>query len=125
MADYKILIADDDAAMAKVLTIRLRAAGYEVQNANDGRTAIMICKLDRPDLIILDADMPSGNGLSVQQALKKVSSTCDVPVIFLTGHRSEQFRKMALDAGAYDVLYKPYDTQDLLNTLRSILQVAG
>lgn len=125
MAASKILIADDDRQVLQLLSMSLRRAGYEVVNAVDGYQAVQFAHDHRPDLLILDVNMPAGNGLSVQQRLHKISACCATPVIYLTGDRSERVVANAKKLGAFAVLHKPFETAFLLETVRAALGEAA
>ena len=81
----KILVVDDERDIVKALMIRLQGAGYDVVTAFDGAQGVFMAHKEKPDLIILDIRMPSGNGFSVAQRLKHSTHTFTIPVIFLTG----------------------------------------
>lgn len=121
MAAKKILIADDDRRILQLLSMSLRKEGYEVVNAVDAYQAIQFAHEHRPDLCILDVNMPAGDGLSVQERLQKIAALCTTPVIYLTGDRSERVAATAKKLGAVAVLHKPFETEQLLQTVRAAL----
>lgn len=114
----KILIADDDHGLLTSLAVRLRSAGYEVSCAQDGYQAVEQARRTRPDVIILDVHMPAGDGFTVQDRLNKMTDFAGTPVIYLTGERSEQVRSLVEAHGAVALLFKPFDTGELLATVR-------
>jgi DNA-binding response OmpR family regulator len=114
MSQAKILVVDDEQEIVRALTMRLRAAGYQVISANNGEAAVRLASKLSPDLVILDIGMPCGNGHAVARQLAENSETLDTPVIFLTARMSEEDRTRAFQAGAAAYLIKPFKPQDLL-----------
>jgi two-component system sensor histidine kinase/response regulator len=121
----RVLIADDDPALIKAVSLRLRAAGLEVYSACDGFTAVMLAEAQPPDLIILDVNMPVGNGWTVHQRLSNSSPTAQIPIVYLTGDRSTTTRDKAMHIGAYKVLHKPFEPAELVHTVYQILKSRG
>ncbi len=89
MKTLKVLLVDDDVDFVKALAERCRSLGMEVQKAHNTLTALTILGLGAPDIICLDLEMPTGNGLSVREFLMSDPTVADVPVVILTGHRNE------------------------------------
>ena len=118
----KILVVDDERDIVKVLTIRLRGAGYEVVTAFDGAQGIFTAHKENPDLIILDIRMPAGNGFSVAEKLKQSTNTFTIPVIFLTGSPERDSEEKAMTLGARFYVKKPYDPEELLDAVRRALK---
>ncbi|MFH1239229.1 MAG: response regulator [bacterium] len=117
----KILIADDEPNILKLLTSRLKANGYEIVVASDGMQATMKAHREKPDLIIMDIKMPGGDGLSVYKNLKQSDNTVTIPLIFLTAHPSEEYKKQAMEMGADDFIAKPFDEKKLLEKIKKAL----
>lgn len=115
---YKVLIADDDKNLLNSLTIRLKAEGYEVISAEDSYFAVSHASKIRPDVMILDINMPAGDGFTVQQRIERLPHVPDIPVIYVTGDRSERVTRLAESQRAFAVIYKPFDTNQLLDTVR-------
>src|SRR5690242_8215322 len=109
MADSKILIADDDRELVKLLAMSLKKAGYEVVIAMDGCQAVDFAHKHEPDLLILDVNMPAGSGMSVQERIGKVGALCAAPIIYLTGDKSDRVVQEAAKLGAFRILYKPLE----------------
>src|SRR5262245_14076834 len=107
MPARKILIADDDKDLVKILGMNLMKAGYEVIVAVDVCQAVEFAHKHRPDLFILDVNMPAGTGISVQERVQKSLNLCMVPIIYLTGDKRPEVVKIAKKMGAFGVLYKP------------------
>ena len=122
MKTYKILVVDDDTALLASIRIRLASEGYEVVCASDGYQAVATAVASRPDLLILDINMPAGDGFSVQERVWKMVQLRRVPVIYITGDRSQEVADMAHRIGARALLAKPFDTAELLRVVRDTLE---
>ncbi|UYV12920.1 MAG: response regulator [Phycisphaera sp.] len=120
-----ILIADDDVALLAALKARLEAAGYSVAAAQDGYSAMDRAAHLCPDLLILDVDMPAGDGFSVQSRMSKIDELASTPVIYLTGSSDVTIDQSAASMGAFAVIHKPFQTEDLLSTVASALAQAA
>ena len=118
----KILIVDDVATNRIVLKVKLAAAFYDTIQAADGAEALRLALSERPDLILLDIDLPDIDGISVCERLKADPATCHVPVIIVTSLRDDEARMRALRAGAEDYLLKPADEMVLLARMRGLLR---
>jgi DNA-binding response OmpR family regulator len=118
----KILIVDDERDIVKALTIRLGASGYEVVSAYDGAQGVFLAHKEKPDLILLDIRMPSGDGFSVAEKLKKTSRTTRIPILFLTGSPEREAEEKALALGARFYIKKPYDPEELLDAVKRALE---
>jgi len=115
----RILIIDDDRAIAKLLTSNLQHLGFELETANDGSEGLEAAETFQPDVILLDIMLPGLNGLEVCRRLRARSA---VPIIMLTARDEEDLRIQALDAGADDYLTKPFYFRELLARIRAILR---
>lgn len=120
-----ILIADDDAALMRALTIRLRHAGYNVVQAPDGRTAAEIAARLKPDLLLLDVHMPTASGLQAIESMDEVADLNMIPVIYITGDTSTATQLAAERRGAMGVLHKPVDEAELLDTVSLLVGPPG
>jgi CheY-like chemotaxis protein len=89
MKPPKVLLVDDDIEFVKALAARCVGLGMEVQKAHNTLTALTILGLGTPDIICLDVEMPTGNGLGVREFLMSDPTVAEVPVVILTGHRNE------------------------------------
>jgi len=117
-----ILVADDDAIARRVLVRILESAGYAVVQAEEGSAALRLVADDPPDLLILDINMPGQDGIAVCRAVKADPRTRLVPVIHVTGSTSRDERLAALNAGSDEFVAKPYDVEELLTRVRSLLR---
>jgi DNA-binding response OmpR family regulator len=116
----RVLVVEDDEAIAQVLQRSLRLDGYEVKIAADGVTAISDAHAFLPDLVILDLGLPRLDGIEVARRLR--SSDDDVPILVLTARDAVEARVEGLDSGADDYLVKPFERQELLARLRALLR---
>jgi CheY-like chemotaxis protein len=117
-----ILVADDDAALVRALALRLRRDGYDVVEAADGYNALARSVEQKPDVLILDINMPAGSGFSVHERKSKVAPHRDAPVIYITGDASDQAMTRAVRLGAFTLLRKPLDYYTLLAAVQNALQ---
>jgi DNA-binding response OmpR family regulator len=113
MRPKKIVVADDDPDIVLALKVRLEAAGYEILTAADGCEAVERIRTSRPDLAILDINMPRGNAFSVLDAMTN-EGLPRMPVIFLTADTQEKSQVKAFHRGIRHYLTKPYDPKTLL-----------
>jgi len=118
----KILIADDERAIARLIQVSLRHTDYQFVTACDGREALYKIETERPDLIILDVNMPYMDGFAVLQQIRARPETCDIPVILFTAraHDCESFQQMASPKEAY--LPKPFGMAKLLPLIKKFLK---
>jgi len=126
MNSARILVVDDDPQIRRVLRTALIAQGYEVTDARNGEEALEKMRDEKPDLLILDMNMPRMNGLETCHSIR---TTSDVPIIMLTVRDAESDKVDALDAGADDYMTKPFSSPELLARMRAALrrspQLAG
>ena len=118
---HKILVVEDDKHIALALTVRLKAAGYDVMTAPDAVLAVSMALKHRPDLMVLDILMPGGNGFLVAERIQDLEAMLGVPCIFLTASKQPGLRDQARRLGAAGFFEKPYDAGELLATVREIL----
>ncbi len=118
----KVLIVEDDLALAGVLSYTLRQAGYEAIAAHDGLIAIEQWQAERPDLIVLDLNLPRLDGLGVCQRIRAES---DVPIIMLTVRSDEDDVVRGLQTGADDYIAKPFSPRELVARIETVMRRAG
>ncbi|MBU4337430.1 MAG: response regulator [Actinobacteria bacterium] len=114
----RVLVVDDDPALARALAINLRARHYDPQTVGTGRAALSAAQ-HAPDLVILDLGLPDMDGVEVVRGLRGWSS---VPIIVLSARDSQSAKVDALDAGADDYLTKPFGMDELLARVRAALR---
>ena len=118
----RILVADDDADIARFVELNLTMEGYDVDVVHDGRQALDAALADPPDLVLLDVMMPSLDGVEVLRRLRAHSGTSAVPVIMLTAKALSADKVVSLTAGADDYIVKPFDTLELVARVRTTLR---
>jgi putative two-component system response regulator len=117
-----ILIADDDMGVRRVLRRALEGAGYRVVEARTGVQAVALGDEERPDLFILDISMPGVDGVEICRAIKDDPDTHLTPVIHITGQSERDDRLRALEAGSDEFVAKPFDIEEILVRVRSLLR---
>lgn len=121
----QILIIDDDPDNRALAVNLLEAvAGYEVYSCPDGRSGLQVAADEKPDLVLLDWQMPGMDGIEVLKRLKATTETCEIPVIMYTGimTNSESLRK-ALELGAYDFLRKPVEPVEMEARIKAAIRL--
>jgi len=116
-----ILIIDDDNAMVDVLSRRLKQQGFDVLTADCGQDGLAMAQSARPSLVLLDLRLPDTDGFSVCQRLGDTDSTCDIPVIIVSGMERPDVVRRCRAAGCHYYLRKPYDPNVLLVLIRQAL----
>lgn len=119
MTSAKVLIVDDEPQIRRVLRTTLASQGYMVVEARSGDEALEEIRHERPDLILLDVNMPGRSGL---ETCREMRATSDIPIIMLTVRNSERDKVQALDAGADDYVVKPFGVEELLARIRAALR---
>ncbi len=117
-----ILVVEDEASIAEVVSLYLKRAGYNVQIASDGKQAMTLFERWAPDFIILDIMLPEVDGLTLTRWLRARS---DVPIILLTARREEADRIAGLEMGADDYVVKPFSPQELVSRVRAVMRRVG
>ena len=121
LANSKVLVVDDTPANIDVLVGILEAEGYSVSFATNGEKAIQLCRLDRPDLILLDVMMPVMDGFETCRRLKMDYELADIPVIFVTGKTEARDIAAAFEAGGVDYITKPVRQEEVVARVRTHL----
>jgi two-component system, OmpR family, KDP operon response regulator KdpE len=119
MTSATILVVDDEPQIRRVMRATLSAEGYTIVEARNGLEALEKVRSERPDLVILDLNMPNMDGL---EACREIRSSSKVPIIMLTVRSAEKDKVRALDAGADDYVVKPFGIQELLARIRAALR---
>jgi two-component system KDP operon response regulator KdpE len=114
-----VLVVDDEPQIVRALRINLRARGYEVDAAPDGRTALDLAARRHPDVIVLDLGLPDMEGAEVIKGLRGWSN---VPIIVLTARHASEEKVETLDVGADDYVTKPFGMDELLARLRAAVR---
>ena len=117
-----ILVVDDELEIVKVVRAYLEQSGFRVLTASDGQQALAVFRREHPDLIVLDLNLPSLDGLAVCRAIRRES---DVPIIMLTARVDETDRLIGLEIGADDYIVKPFSPREVVARVRAVLRRAG
>jgi two-component system KDP operon response regulator KdpE len=115
----RVLVVDDEPQIRRIMRTTLTGAGYEVDDAKTGEEALEKCREFRPDLVLLDINMPGMGGLAACRAIR---ADANVAIIMLTVRNAEPDKVKALDAGADDYIAKPFSTPELLARIRAALR---
>lgn len=118
----KILIVEDNEDNRDSLSRRLQRRGFEVITAVDGKVGLVMAQAEKPDLILMDMNMPELDGWEATRQLKALEGVRDIPVLALTAHALAGDRERALQVGCADYHTKPVDFARLLAQIESILQ---
>jgi two-component system phosphate regulon response regulator PhoB len=118
----RILVVEDEAAIAELVSMNLRHAGHEVVLAADGDQAQLAIDAQLPDLVLLDWMLPGHSGISLAQQWRRAERTRMLPIIMLTARAHEGDKITGLDAGADDYLTKPFSTHELMARIRALLR---
>ena len=120
MSDSLVWVVDDDEAVCDSLQLLLKTVGLESHAFPDGKSFLEAFDDSLPGCVVVDLRMPGMSGLELQEALHQRHST--LPVIFITGHGTVDSAVHAMRAGAIDFLQKPFDDQELLDTIQRSIQ---
>ncbi|MBK1612551.1 phosphate regulon transcriptional regulatory protein PhoB [Rubrivivax gelatinosus] len=117
-----VLVVEDESAIAELISINLRHAGYEVTIAATADQAQAAVDRVLPDLVLVDWMLPGQSGLQLARRWRGEARTRDIPIIMLTARNEEADKIAGLDAGADDYLTKPFSTKELLARMRAVLR---
>ena len=118
----RILVVEDESAIAELISINLRHAGFDVTIATSAEQAQVAVDGVLPDLIVLDWMLPGQTGVALAKRWRTDARTRELPIIMLTARAEEVDKITGLDAGADDYLTKPFSTQELLARIRAVLR---
>jgi len=114
-----ILVVDDEPQIRRVLRSTLSSQGYVILEAKTGEDAVEVARKEKPDLVLLDVNMPGIGGIDACRELRRAS---EAPIIMLTVRNAERDKVAALDAGADDYVVKPFGIEELLARIRAALR---
>jgi DNA-binding response OmpR family regulator len=120
-ARHRVLLADDDAALRRLIGATLGSDEFELLQAIDGEQALAMARRDHPALVLLDVNMPLLDGFEVCRRLKSDRTTSDIKVVMLTGRGDDVDRLEARKAGADDYFSKPFSPVQLLDRIYALL----
>ena len=118
----KILVIEDDRELVKLIAKRLETAGYQPLSAFDGEDGLFKAQKELPNLVILDLKLPKLDGYRVCELLKADDKTKNIPILILSGRKEEIEKKAGFAAGADDYLVKPYDSELLLEKIKTLIR---
>lgn len=118
----RILIVEDYANVVEVLSMRLRALGYEVISAYDGQQGLRLARSENPDLIILDILLPKMSGYKLSRLLKFDAKYKHIPIIMLTSRETKRHEQLGFETGADEYIYKSDQTGKLLKAIKKYLE---
>ncbi len=119
MSAASILVVDDEPQIRRVMRSTLSAHGYVITEAKTGEEALELLRKERPDLVLLDVNMPGMGGI---ETCREIRRSFDAPIIMLTVRNAERDKVQALDAGADDYVVKPFGIEELLARIRAALR---
>lgn len=117
----KVLVADDEAHIRHIVSMKLRNAGYQVITATDGEEALELCLAERPDLVITDYQMPYMTGLEMCGKLRENDRTRGIPVLMLTARGFDIETHKMIEAGIAGTLSKPFSPREVLTRVQELL----
>ena len=117
----RILVVDDQVAVVTMMRFLLTRAGCETQGALDAKTALRLAQTQVFDLITLDVEM-SSSGFDLFMDLKQIPRLAETPIVFMAENASIENQQRGLDLGAADYIEKPFDTQDFLSRILSLVE---
>lgn len=120
-----ILVVDDEEEIRTIMRLSLTIAGYEVREAEDGKSALKSIHHDPPDLILLDVLMPRMNGFEVCRHVRADSATAHIPILILSARTDSRSREEGMHAGATKYLTKPISPPQLIQHIAEALPGAG
>ena len=119
----RILIVDDEVKLCVLIRRILERKGYQTLMVHDGLEGLKLLAQHQVDLVLLDVMMPGMNGIEVCDQIRNNPSTAATPVLLMTAYRTPDTYQKILEAGADQVLYKPFDTDKLLLTIDALLNL--
>lgn len=113
----KFLLVDDSSTMRKVVGLALRSAGFEFNEADSGANALKIMDEEKYDYFLVDLNMPEMNGIELIKKIREKPNYEETPIIVITTETDENLKKEALEAGANDIIAKPFQKDELIELI--------
>jgi DNA-binding response OmpR family regulator len=120
-SEWPDIVVDDEAEIVRLVRAYLERAGFAVVAASEGREALAVFRHERPNLVVLDLNLPGLDGLDVCRAMRRDT---DVPIIMLTARLEETDRLIGLELGADDYVVKPFSPREIVARVRAVLRRA-
>lgn len=117
-----ILIVDDFDDTRLLLRTWLQRKGYRVVEAEDGNRAVAAAEQNRPDLIIMDVEMPELDGLAATRQIRKLEDFAGVPIVAVSAYGADQYREHALAAGCNEYVSTPFEPEELERLIRTLIK---
>ena len=115
-----ILLVEDDQKIALAIGMSLKAMGYSLATASDAVSAVAQARKSNPDVVVLDINLPGGDGFVVAERLQNLAQTAAAPIIFITASKQEHLRERAMAMGATCFLEKPFGVTELADAIESV-----
>jgi len=122
MSHADMLLVEDDAALAELLTFHFTREDFTVRHTPDGEEALILAKEKAPDIVLLDWMVENLSGIEVCRRLRRDPGTANVPIIMLTARGEEEDRIRGLDTGADDYVIKPFSPRELIARVQAVLR---
>ena len=122
MSAAKMLIVEDDAALAELIQWHFEREGFDVRQTPDGEEALMLAQEQAPDIVLLDWMVEGISGIEVCRRLRRLPATANVPIIMLTARGEEEDRIRGLETGADDYVTKPFSPRELVARVAAVLR---
>ena len=125
MANARLLLVEDDRALADLVTFHFERSGYDVTRTGDGEEALILVDEVKPDVILLDWMIEGISGIEVCRRLRRRESSSNIPIIMLTARGEESERVRGLSTGADDYMVKPFSVPEFVARVRALLRRAS
>jgi len=122
VARAKMLLVEDDAALAELLTWHFQREDFDVAQTPDGEEALILAQERTPDIVLLDWMVENLSGIEVCRRLRRMAETANVPIIMLTARGEEEDRVRGLETGADDYVTKPFSPRELIARVNAVLR---
>ena len=122
MARARMLLVEDDAALAELVTYHFKREDFDVKHTPDGEEALLLAKEATPDIVLLDWMVEGLSGLEVCRRLRRMPETQNIPIIMLTARGEEEDRVRGLETGADDYVTKPFSPRELVARVKAVLR---
>jgi two-component system phosphate regulon response regulator PhoB len=119
---HSLLLVDDDPEILTLLQAKLKDEPFEISTATEGESALNTVRTQKPDLVVLDVNLPGLSGLEICRTLKADKNTRGIPIIMLSARSEEIDRVLGLEFGADDYVTKPFNTQELILRINNVLK---